>query len=137
LKQQNFQRPLEKNIAMLPLDYVAPITDTLILTIHFPLNSIKLSDSDKAMINRVLEPWTAEKGIVFFVNGYTDNTGTPMRNEELSTQRANLIAHEIKNKGFDEVNIRSRGYGEANPIKSNDTEDDRYINRRVEVVIRR
>jgi len=137
LKQQNFQRPLEKNISMLPLDYVAPITDTLILTIHFPLNSIKLSDSDKAMINRVLEPWTAEKGIVFFVNGYTDNTGTPMRNEELSTQRANLIAHEIKNKGFDEVNIRSRGYGEANPIKSNDTEDDRYINRRVEVVIRR
>ena len=137
LTKQNFQHPIEKNISMLPLDYIPPINDTLLFSIHFPLNSIKLSDSDKVQINRMLEPWIMEKGIVFYVNGYTDNTGTPIRNEELSTKRANLIAREIKNKGFDEINIRSKGYGEAKPLRGNDTEEDRFMNRRVEVVIRR
>ena len=135
--KQYLQKPIVKNIALLPEDYVAPIKDSLILTIYFPLNGTKLSDTDIAAISKLLEPWTTEKGIIIMINGYTDNTGTPLMNEQLSTQRATLVTQEIKKKGFDELTIKMQGWGEASPVANNNTEEGRNKNRRVEVVIRR
>ncbi len=125
------------NIPMLPSDYIMPISDTLIFTIHFPLNSAKLSDSDKALISRAMSPWAFEKGLVVMVNGYTDNTGNPMLNEQLSYSRANLVAQALTDMGIDPVNIQSKGWGEANPVAPNDNEINWAKNRRVEVIIRR
>ncbi len=135
--KQLLQKPMEKNFVMLPEDYVAPIKDSLVLTIYFPLNGSKLSDTDIAAISKALEPWATEKGIVIFVSGYTDNTGTPILNEQLSAQRAALVTKEIKKKGFDDLMIRSQGYGEARAKADNSTEEGRNKNRRVEVMIRR
>ncbi len=125
------------DIAMLPGDYQAPINDSLVLTIHFPLNSAKLSDSDVANIRKAMDPWTFEKSIVIYVNGYTDNTGNPMINEQLSFNRANLVTQALTDLGYDPVNIQSKGWGEANPVAPNDSEENWAKNRRVEVIIRR
>lgn len=125
------------NFSVLPGDYVMPIHDSLIATIHFPLNSAKLSDSDVASIHRAMDPWLLEKGLVIIVNGYTDNTGNPMLNETLSYNRANLVAQALTDLGFDPVNIQSKGWGEANPVVPNDNEANWAKNRRVEVIIRR
>jgi outer membrane protein OmpA-like peptidoglycan-associated protein len=125
------------NISLLPSDYVMPVNDSLILTIHFPLNSAKLSDSDLADIRRAMDPWAFEKGIVIYVNGYTDNTGNPMINEQLSFNRANLVTKAITDLGYDPVNIESKGWGEANPVAPNDGEENWAKNRRVEIIIRR
>jgi outer membrane protein OmpA-like peptidoglycan-associated protein len=84
-----------------------------------------------------MSPWLEEKGIVIYVNAYTDNTGTPMINEGLSYKRAEIIAKEINSSGFEEGSVVAKGWGEANPIETNDTEEGRYKNRRVEVIIRR
>lgn len=127
-----------RNIALLPSDYIAPVNDSLVLTIYFSTNSAKLSDSDRAHITRAMLPWLDRKdGMTVFINGFTDNTGTPLINEQLSYMRAGLVSREISALGIDEMSMRTKGWGEANPVADNETEEGMSRNRRVEVIVRR
>jgi outer membrane protein OmpA-like peptidoglycan-associated protein len=138
LTEQSLDTPYLHNIALLPSDYVAPVNDSLVIRIHFPRNSAKLTDPDKQLVRSAIAPWLEHKDrVVIFINGYTDNTGTPMLNEELSHLRAGLVAKEVSALGIDEMNLHVRGWGEAEPLVPNDTEENMNLNRRVEVVIRR
>lgn len=128
---------IQYDISLLPQGYVAPVFDSLLATIHFPTNSFTLTDSDKHIIQTIIEPWLADKGFVVLVNGYTDNTGTPMINEQLSATRAKVVAEEVMGYGIDEMSVQTQGWGEAAPVASNDTEAGRDLNRRVEIIIRR
>ncbi len=132
-------KPLTHNIAMLTLDYnpIKPINDSLIATVNFDVNIADLSPADKATLQAALSPWLEEKGIVMFVNAYTDNTGTPMINEGLSFRRATIVAGEVISSGFTEASVEAKGWGEANAIATNDTEEGRRKNRRVEIIVRR
>ncbi len=135
ITDEYLHKPLEHNIALLPNDYQKPVSDTLVLTIHFPLNSYTLTDSDKAVIQQLMQPWLVTKDFALAVNGYTDNTGTPMINEQLSFQRAGLVSQAIIALGVDPSVVRSQGWGEANPVAPNDNLDNQARNRRVEVII--
>lgn len=137
LAGMQYTAPIEYNIALLPQDYVAPINDSNILTIFFPRNSARLTDDDKNNLRTALDPFIMDKHVSIMVNGYTDNTGTPLINEQLSFMRAGLVAKEINALGVEQELIRSQGWGEANPIAPNDTEEGMTRNRRVEVIIRR
>lgn len=130
---------LTRNIWMLPSDYnpIKPINDSLIASIHFDVNHTELSDSDKLAINNAISPWLEEKGVIVYVNAYTDNTGTPMINEGLSFKRATIVAKEIVSIGIDETMVQPKGWGEAKTIAPNDTEEGRRKNRRVEIVVKR
>jgi len=125
------------NIPLLPQGYQAPITDSTILTVYFPKNSKALSETDRTMIYEAIAPWLMEKNMLVMINGYTDNTGTPLLNEELSYLRAGLVVSEMMALGIDEMNIKAHGWGEANPVAPNDSDANRDLNRRVEVIIRR
>ncbi len=128
--------PFERNIVLLPQDYQKPLSDTLVLTVNFPKNSYHLTDSDTLIIRNALQPWLSVKDIVVNINGYTDNTGTPLINEQLSYQRAGLVyAQIISLGGIDPSAIHSQGWGEANPRWPNDIEENMSKNRRVEVII--
>ena len=138
LEPDTSEGPIIHNIALLPADYIAPVKDITILTILFPVKDVSLADSDKVVIAQALGPWLSDKqGLQIQVNGYTDNSGTPIINEELSVQRAGLVAQEISAMGFDPMNIQVEGWGEADPVAPNDTEENMQLNRRVEVIIRR
>ena len=139
LTNANANDIFEYNITMLPRDYVAPVNDSLIFTLHFSKNSAQLSDTDKKILLEKLTPWLQDNpaSTLFFVNGYTDNTGTPMINEQISYTRANVVMQELVALGFNEMNVRATGWGEADPIVPNDSEENQNLNRRVEVVIRR
>lgn len=125
----------EKNIALLPQGYQKPVADSTVAVIYFPINSTKLSDSDRVALKQAIEPWLG-KDMLVMVNGYTDNTGTPLINEQLSYMRAGLVSKEIGMAGVSADKLRAHGWGEAEPIADNDTEEGRNLNRRVEVVIR-
>ncbi len=127
--------PLTHNVAMLPSDYVAPVNDSLIAVINFDVNRVELTDEEKADLRKAIAPWTGERSYILYVNAYTDNTGTPMINEELSTKRANIIAKTLISLGAEESFIRAKGWGEAKMIAPNDTEENQRKNRRVEIVI--
>lgn len=70
------------------------------------------------------------------VSGYTDSTGSFEHNQKLSEARANSVASYLVRSGVSHGRIQARGFGERNPIASNDNEMGRAQNRRVEIHIR-
>jgi outer membrane protein OmpA-like peptidoglycan-associated protein/tetratricopeptide (TPR) repeat protein len=137
--KEYLSHPLTHNIAMLRLDYdpVVHINDSLIASVHFDVNITELAPEEKMALQAQISPWLEEKDIIIYINAYTDNTGTPMINEGLSFKRAKIVAQELISSGFNEAMISAKGWGEANPISTNDTEEGRYKNRRVEITVRR
>src|SRR5581483_10405906 len=75
------------------------------------------------------------RGII--IEGYTDSTGDPKHNQELSERRAQTVRDFLVSAGVDPRRISVHGYGEARPVASNDTERGRRENRRVEIVVAR
>ena len=69
------------------------------------------------------------------VSGYTDNTGNPNSNLNLSLQRAQSVANYLAAQGVSPNRISSIGYGDRNPLASNATPEGRALNRRVEINI--
>jgi OOP family OmpA-OmpF porin len=64
------------------------------------------------------------------VAGHTDSRGAEAYNQDLSNRRANAVADYLRNAGVTN-SITARGYGESEPIASNDTDEGRQQNRRV------
>lgn len=69
------------------------------------------------------------------VQGHTDNTGTAEYNQGLSVRRANSVADYLKSHGIASSRLTVKGFGKDAPKYSNDTEDGRAGNRRVEFLI--
>lgn len=69
------------------------------------------------------------------VYGHTDSTGSDAYNQDLSQRRAISVADYLSAHGVQAARIGTRGYGESQPIASNDTDAGRAANRRVEVKI--
>lgn len=74
------------------------------------------------------------QGIVL-VEGFTDSTGTPAHNLELSQRRAESVRTALIGMGISDRRITTRGYGQAYPVASNDSAGNRQLNRRVEIVL--
>ena len=70
------------------------------------------------------------------VDGYTDSTGSFEYNQSLSERRSMSVSNYLAQVGVDRLRISSRGFGERNPIASNDSAAGRAANRRVEIWIR-
>jgi outer membrane protein OmpA-like peptidoglycan-associated protein len=75
---------------------------------------------------------SAPAGTVLEVGGYTDNVGNSTANQKLSQQRADSVRRFLIDKGVNSGSIVAKGYGDSNPIASNDTEEGRFKNRRIE-----
>ena len=69
------------------------------------------------------------------VEGFTDATGSDATNQTLSERRADAVRQALLERGVADARIRTRGYGEAFPVATNETAAGRQENRRVEVVI--
>ncbi|MCX7173378.1 MAG: OmpA family protein [Proteobacteria bacterium] len=69
------------------------------------------------------------------VEGFTDSTGTAPHNQELSERRATAVRSALQELGVGRERIAIRGYGESYPIASNNTAENRQLNRRVEIVL--
>lgn len=69
------------------------------------------------------------------VGGHTDSVGSDQYNQQLSQRRASSVAAYLENQGVASVRLDPVGFGEQQPIASNDTEAGRQQNRRVEISI--
>lgn len=72
---------------------------------------------------------------MFDIRGYTDSAGSDADNKELSKRRAQAVADSLQKSGIPSSRMRVEGRGEADPIASNDSEEGRAANRRVEIVV--
>ena len=69
------------------------------------------------------------------IDGYTDSTGTPSFNQQLSEDRAGSVRDYIARQGVPAGSISTHGFGQDSPVASNDTASGRQQNRRVELVV--
>jgi outer membrane protein OmpA-like peptidoglycan-associated protein len=69
------------------------------------------------------------------VAGHTDNTGDPTANKRLSAERAAAVKQTLVTMGVAGARITDEGLGPDKPIASNDTEEGRAKNRRVELLV--
>jgi outer membrane protein OmpA-like peptidoglycan-associated protein len=69
------------------------------------------------------------------IDGYTDSTGTPEFNRDLSQRRADTVRSFLATQGVHDNNIITHGFGEEDPVASNNTASGRQLNRRVELVV--
>jgi outer membrane protein OmpA-like peptidoglycan-associated protein len=69
------------------------------------------------------------------VQGHTDSRGTDEYNMGLSEKRAGAVANYLKGKGIPSSRIRTKGFGETAPVATNDTDEGRAQNRRVNFLI--
>jgi outer membrane protein OmpA-like peptidoglycan-associated protein len=70
------------------------------------------------------------------IDGHTDSKGEPAMNLDLSKRRAAAVSEFLSKRAeLAKINFTTHGFGETKPIASNDTEEGRQQNRRVEIVV--
>lgn len=81
---------------------------------------------------KVLNEKTQKK---ILIEGHTDNVGSAAFNQKLSEQRADAVKSALLDRGVAKMRIQTKGLGFTQPKVSNDSEDGRRINRRVEIIV--
>lgn len=86
-------------------------------------------------LNELAEFMKHKKTMVIEVAGHTDNVGNPESNQKLSEARANEVRNYLIKKGIGGERLQAKGYGDTQPVASNDTDAGKQKNRRTEVRI--
>jgi outer membrane protein OmpA-like peptidoglycan-associated protein len=101
--------------------------------VNFETDSATLTAESTGILDRVAESLIANPDVKVEVGGHTDSRGSDAHNLSLSRRRAKSVQDYLVSKGVAASQTTSAGYGEKQPIASNDTEEGRLQNRRVEL----
>lgn len=104
--------------------------------LNFYPDSSKLLASEEEKIAQIvarLKELSVNDGYTIVIEGHTADVGKPVGQLNLSRERAKAIYDELIKRGIDKSILTYKGYGGTLPIASNDTEDGRKQNRRVEL----
>jgi OmpA family/FecR protein len=100
----------------------------------FEVGSSALSNKGVTQFKGLAEYLQKRPNLSIEIAGYTDNTGDSARNVLLSEARSRSVKAVLMANGVAEARIQTRGGGASSPIASNETEEGRAQNRRIEVV---
>jgi outer membrane protein OmpA-like peptidoglycan-associated protein len=103
--------------------------------ITFPVDSYALQPGVQGTLNEVARTLASYDQTYIDVLGHTDSTGSDAYNQALSERRAQSVADYLSTRGVARARMGIRGYGETQPIASNDTDAGRAQNRRVEIKV--
>lgn len=105
---------------------------TAVRGVTFLPNSTRLTAEGKATLDGVAQTLRSQEDLEVEIAGHTDSVGSEAFNTQLSQQRAEAVRTYLVEKGVAEGRMKAVGYGELEPVASNDTDDGRRANRRVE-----
>jgi outer membrane protein OmpA-like peptidoglycan-associated protein len=103
--------------------------------LNFETGSTQLTPESVATVNSLVAILKAYPAVSATLEGYTDSTGEPTSNKQLSLDRAVAVKELMVKGGIADSRIASAGYGQENPVANNDTEQGRAKNRRLELVV--
>ena len=101
--------------------------------VNFGFDSAEIDAASAGVLDVAAEQLNGCPNVAVRVDGYTDSVGTGAYNQGLSERRADGVRSHLIGRGVSASRLTAVGYGEAQPIASNDTEEGRSLNRRVEL----
>jgi len=122
----------DRNIAVQPIEAGQTVR---LNNIFFVTGKYDLQAESFPELNRVVELMAQNPNLVIEIDGHTDNVGSDESNQTLSQNRANAVREYLLGKGVGAARIAAKGFGESKPVATNDTDEGRQLNRRVEFVI--
>lgn len=103
--------------------------------VFFESGSARLKDISKHEIANLANLLKGNSELTVELGGHTDSQGEDGANLSLSNSRAEAVKNELIRLGINPERLVSKGYGEVNPIDSNETPEGRQKNRRTELKI--
>jgi len=103
--------------------------------IYFGSNSFELNAESQAILDGFIEFLNENPRIKIAIHGHTDNVGNDDANMSLSQSRSQSVYTYLTEHGIAATRMSYKGFGETQPVASNDTEAGRAKNRRTEFVI--
>jgi outer membrane protein OmpA-like peptidoglycan-associated protein len=107
--------------------------DVAAKNVFFATGSSKLLTKSFKSLNEVVKILNEDPNLKLDIEGHTDNTGKPDKNQVLSEQRAKSVLDYLTSKGVDPSRLVSAGYGQDRPVADNKTAAGRAKNRRVDL----
>ena len=104
--------------------------------VNFDYASAILTEHARRILEGVARALREQPDVSVEVAGHTDARGSDTYNLNLSRSRAESVRDYLARPGFDNVRLRASGYGESQPVASNDDDAGRALNRRVELRVR-
>jgi outer membrane protein OmpA-like peptidoglycan-associated protein len=117
-----------------------PVTNTnkaiILKNVFFATASAELKPESQAELNRLRDMLKENASIKIQINGHTDDKGGDTANQTLSENRAKAVQQYLETQGIAAERLTAKGFGESQPIDTNDTEVGRKNNRRTEFMVR-
>jgi OOP family OmpA-OmpF porin len=112
----------------------APMKKRIILRgVNFDFDKANIRADAKPVLDEAISTLKDAGDVRVSVEGHTDSRGTDAYNQGLSVRRANAVADYLESGGIDRSRLEVTGFGESKPIATNETDDGRAQNRRVEL----
>ncbi len=138
LETATFDQPYSLNIDLQPISIDSVLTAGKPITLRnvfFETGSAELLPSSATELDRLVTLLNEYPTLRIQINGHTDNVGDARSNLGLSESRALSVLNYLVGKGLPPVRLRSRGFGETQPVETNDTPEGRARNRRTEFIL--
>ncbi len=120
---------IEKDLYVVPLEIGQSIR---LNNIFFEFAKATLTEESSHELDRILPYFEKFPGLKIELSGHTDAIGSDAANQKLSEDRANSVREYLIHSGIRIDKIVAVGYGESVPVATNDTDEGRQLNRRVE-----
>jgi len=103
--------------------------------VNFEFNKATLTKYSETILWKAYNALVANPDVSVVITGHTDNVGSQKYNQSLSLRRAQSVKNWLVQNGIESSRMRTVGKGENEPISSNETEDGRLENRRIEFYV--
>lgn len=118
-----------------PLKPIKAGEKSILRNIFFEFDKFTLKPESRIELDRLVRLLNENPSMRIEVSGHTDNTGTAEYNRTLSDNRAKAVVSYLVNAGIDAKRLSAKGYGETQPVASNETEEGKALNRRTEFTV--
>lgn len=125
----------EPQVLDIPLQPVETGATTVLNNIFFDTDSYVIKDESQLELRTLIDFLELNPERRIIIRGHTDNVGAAAYNQTLSENRAKAVYDFLIAEGITESRIRYKGLGQSEPIGSNDTEEGRQANRRIDFKI--
>ena len=103
--------------------------------LFFANNQYNISSNAQLTVQNFKKIFNEYPDTDILIEGHTDNVGSESSNLVLSERRANAVSNALRNEGVASSRIKTKWYGESQPIVENNSSENKSLNRRVNIVI--